>query len=162
VLLKGSGASGAIISMNQNGPSCSGGKGGKVDILSTGGNITVESGAVTLECESKYQVTPRQKDQVSICNLRPLFAAHWGQTNYFDPQDGNLEILVQPIASGFGQIFRKASNLKNSIIPFKKMTIRSKDSLPVVTDGQKILKTPVKIEIAPKKLKLVVGKNRMF
>ena len=52
VLLKGSGASGAIISMNQNGPSCSGGKGGKVDILSTGGNITVESGAkVTVDAK---------------------------------------------------------------------------------------------------------------
>jgi len=40
--------------------------------------------------------------------------------------------------------------------------VRSKGSVPVITDGQKIMKTPVEIEIAPKKLKIIVGKNRSF
>jgi diacylglycerol kinase family enzyme len=135
---------------------------GKVNNTYFLSTITISSGKLTLECESKYKIKPRNKDQVSICNLRPLFAADWGQTSYFDPQDGLLEILVQPIASGVSQIFRKSVDLKNTIIPFKKLAIRSQSSLPVVTDGQKVLKTPVRIEIVPKKLKIIVGKNRLF
>lgn len=123
-------------------------------------NITIESGQLTIECEDKFNVTPQNQDQISICNLRPLFALNQGPTDYFNPQDGFLEILIQPLTR---KLFRRSKQTGNSsIIPFKKIAIRSRDSLPVVTDGQKILKTPVKIEIVPKKLKLIVGKNRMF
>ena len=73
-----------------------------------------------------------------------------------------LEILIQPIVSGFWQIFKQTSQLKNSVIPFKKIAIKSKESLPVTTDGQKVLKTPVQVEIIPKKLKVIVGKDRLF
>lgn len=125
-------------------------------------NITISSGKLEIECGNKYKVMPELRDQISICNLRPLFATELSQTNYFDPQDGFLEILIQPIKSSFNQFFRKSTQLKNSIIPVKKITIRSKDSLSITTDGQKILKTPVQIEIVPKKLRLIVGKNRMF
>ncbi|OGI60304.1 hypothetical protein A2641_01100 [Candidatus Nomurabacteria bacterium RIFCSPHIGHO2_01_FULL_37_25] len=45
VLLKGDGASGATISMNQSAGSCSGGQGGIVNILSTDGDITIQNGA---------------------------------------------------------------------------------------------------------------------
>lgn len=124
-------------------------------------NITLSGDQVTLECENKYKVTPRKQNQIRICNLRPLLALEGGPTKYFNPQDGFLEILIQPIASSFFNIFKKAFQL-NSVIPFKKLTIRSKGSVPVTTDGQKVLKTPVRIEIVPKKLKIIVGKNRLF
>jgi diacylglycerol kinase family enzyme len=124
-------------------------------------SLVISGEKLTIECESKYKVTPKIKNQVSICNLKPLFALDIGP-KYFNPQDGFLEILIQPITTGFFQFFRKANNLKNSIIPFKKISIHSKDSIPVTTDGKKILKTPVRIEIVPKKLKIIVGKKRMF
>ena len=125
-------------------------------------SITISSGDLEIECGNKYKVTPELKDQISVCNLRPLFAAELSQTNHFNPQDGFLEILIQPIKSGFNQFFKRSSQLKDSIIPVKKIAIRSKGSLAITTDGQKILKTPVQIEIIPKKLRLIVGKNRMF
>jgi diacylglycerol kinase family enzyme len=125
-------------------------------------NITISSGNVTIECEDKYSLTPQSQDQVSICNLKPFFASNMKKTKYFNPKDGFLEILVQPLASGFLNIFKKTTSINNSIVPFKKVSIRSRESIPVYTDGQKVLKTPVKIEIIPKKLQLVVGKGRMF
>lgn len=125
-------------------------------------NITLSGGRVTIECENKFRVTPQTKDQICICNLRPIFETGFEPTNSFNPQDGLLEIFVQPMATGVFKLFKKSSQLKNSIIPFKKIAIRSRDSLPVVTDGQKVLKTPVQIEIVPKRLKIIVGKNRMF
>ncbi|MFA6215301.1 MAG: diacylglycerol kinase family protein [Patescibacteria group bacterium] len=124
--------------------------------------ISVSGGQVTIECENKFQVTPQTKDAVNICNLRPLFATQLGGTNCFNPQDGFLEILIQPLAAGFWQSFKKSVSFKDSVIPFKKIAIRSKDSLPVITDGQRVLKTPVQIEIVPQKLNLIVGKNRLF
>ena len=123
--------------------------------------ITVFGGEVTMECEEKFKIIPQSLDRVSICNLRPALAPN-GPANYFNPQDGFLEILVQPIAQGMVNFFRKPTAKNRSIIPFKKLAILSRDSLPVVTDGQKVLKTPVRVEIAPKKLKVIVGKNRVF
>jgi len=125
-------------------------------------SLTVAFGRVRIECEDKYQVIPKTQDQISICNLRPLFAAEWNQTGYFNPQDGFLEILIQPLTSSFWQLFKKVDQFKKSVIPFKKIAIKSRNSISITTDGQKVLKTPVKIEIVPKKLKIIVGKNRLF
>ncbi len=125
-------------------------------------NVTLSSGSVTIECEDQYRLMPQTQDQVSICNLKPLFATNFAQEGYFNPKDGLLEILVQPLTLGFFNSWRKVTPLNNSIIPFKKIFIKSSQSVPVFTDGQKVLKTPVQIEIVPKKLRLVVGKNRRF
>lgn len=123
--------------------------------------ITVASGLITIENE-KYRIIPQIQNQISIYNFRPLFATSLGKNSYFNPQDGMLEIFIQPMVSGLWKTFRSTSQLKDSIIPFKKIAIKSKESLPVTTDGQKVLKTPVQIEIAPKKLKVIVGKDRLF
>jgi len=125
-------------------------------------NITINGGDLTIECENKYKITPEQQNEISICNFKPLFATEMNQTDYFNPKDGTLEILVRPLNAGFSHFFKKASQLKNSIFPFKKLSIYSKDSISIITDGQKVIKTPVKIEIVPDKLKLIVGKDRLF
>ncbi|MFA6410300.1 MAG: diacylglycerol kinase family protein [Candidatus Buchananbacteria bacterium] len=139
----------------------------KVDLGQANGtfflsNITVSAGDVTIECENNYRIKPQGNDQVCICNLRPILANAQNQTNYFNPQDGHLEILIQPITSWFENAFKKSAQLKKSIIPFKKIAIKSKTSLSVITDGQRVLKTPVEVEIATEKLKIIVGKKRMF
>lgn len=128
-------------------------------------NLTLSPGDVTIECEEQYKITPQIQQQISICNLKPATADSFSVGNYFNPKDGMLEILIQPlkpIARGLGQLFRRSSGSSNSIIPFKKIAIRSRDSVNVLTDGQRILKTPVEIEIVPKKLKIIVGKDRIF
>lgn len=123
--------------------------------------LDIDRGTMTIECENKYRIKASSTSEIQIRNLKPLFAANLGTKN-FNPQDGLLEILIHPITSGFWQFFRKPNEGKKSIIPFKKMAIRSRNSISIKTDGQKILKTPIKIEIVPKKLRLIVGKNRMF
>lgn len=124
--------------------------------------ISVSSGAVTIECENKFKVTAKTKDLIRICNLRPLSAAAGQSAGYFNPQDGLLEILVHPLKSDFWQFLKKGKTADKSIIPFKKSIIKSKIPLTVATDGQKVLKTPVEVEVLPKKLRFIVGKNRIF
>lgn len=71
VTLEGSGATGALISMTQPAPSCSGGKGGMVDILSQG-NIVVEAGAkilVDAKCSAGEVVMKAPKGKVTIDGL---------------------------------------------------------------------------------------------
>ena len=126
--------------------------------------IEITDGQVTIECENQFLITPQaQKNQIAIYNLRPILAGNSNLGNYFNPKDGLLEVFIQPLTTNFLKIFKKnVNNLNKSVIPFKKLIVRSKKSVAVITDGQKVLKTPVKIEIVPKKLKLIVGKDRLF
>lgn len=120
-------------------------------------SISVTPGQVTIECENKFRLKPQSQDQVIICNLKPAYAGSY-QEGHFNPRDGMLEVLVQPAGKG---IFKKHAG-QPSVVPFKEIAIRSRESIPVVTDGKKVLKTPVQVKIIPKKLKVIVGKNRMF
>ena len=122
--------------------------------------IKIAGRQVTLECEEQFKVTTQTPAaEITVCNLRPALAD--GPSRYFNPQDGWLEVFIQPLASGLRQFFQKAHR-QQSIIPFKKLAINSRQAASVTTDGQKVLKMPVKIEIAAKKLKIIVGKNRSF
>ena len=127
-------------------------------------SITVDQGDVAISCEDKFVVRPESSNNtVGVYNLRPVFAASWGPKNLFSPRDGKLEVLIQPLKTSWWTKNKTATG-DNSIIPFEKITIRSKgkSALSVFTDGQKILKTPVQVEVIPKKLKVVVGKDRLF
>lgn len=120
-------------------------------------SISVTVGQVTIECENKFRLKPQSQDQITICNLKPAHAQA-GQEGHFNPRDGMLEVLVQPASRG---LFRKQA-AQQSVVPFKELAIRSRESLPVTTDGKKVLKTPVQVKIIPKKLRVIVGKGRMF
>lgn len=123
-------------------------------------NISVPGGQVTIECENKFRLTPHRQDLISICNLRPLSSSLPSRLDgHFNPRDGLLEILVQPAGKGF---FKRHAAAQSSIVPFKEIAIRSRESIPILTDGKKVLKTPVTVKIVPKKLRVIVGKNRMF
>ncbi len=121
--------------------------------------ITIEQGDVTIECENKFRVRPQMQDQVGIYNLKPATAGVGG--GIFNPKDGLLELFIQPFQSS-RWMFRKQPASSSSLIPFRKVAIRSKNSVSIHTDGQKVLKTPVTIEIVPDKLKVIVGKDRIF
>ena len=121
--------------------------------------IKITGRQVTLECEEQFKITAQAPTaEIAVCNFKPALL---GPSRYFNPQDGWLEVFIQPWAFSFWRFFQKAS-LQQSIIPFKKLAINSRQAASVITDGQKVFKTPVQIEIAPKKLKLIVGKNRHF
>ncbi len=108
--------------------------------------------AVTLDCDNRYQVTATTPAAIDIANF----------SESSNPNDGQLEVIVRPEEkSGLFSFGRKFS--KASVFPFKKLTIRSgSESLPIMADGETVLKTPATIEVAPHRLKLIVGKHRHF
>ena len=133
----------------------------------SGINISAEN-KITLECEDSYQITPDTNNCViSICNLRPMAYERVGaeNNNFFNPQDGFLEALVQPTldsTSSFFGILKRGQSVKNSIFPFKKISVLTKKSVTVTTDGKKVLKPPIDIEVVPSKLTVVVGRGRQL
>lgn len=129
----------------------------------SGINIAAES-RITLECEDSYHITPQTINcSINICNLRPAMAGEGIDERFFNPRDGFLEALVQPVgdlSKGFFGFMKKGQVLQNSIFPFKKISILTKKSVTVTTDGKKVLKPPIDIEVVPNKLTVVVGRNR--
>ena len=84
-----------------------------------------------------------------------------------DPGDGIMEAVFKPKKiSWFGKLFKKSSPEESSgtsIFPVKKMTVRHKKKpINITIDRQRVLKTPLEIEVLPKKLKMIVGKKRVF
>ena len=75
-------------------------------------------------------------------------------------EDGKLEAVITP--RHHWSVFKKDYN-QESVFRIKKATISTgsqKSSL--IADGQTVIKAPATIEIAPQKLRLIVGKNRQF
>ncbi|OGY89999.1 MAG: hypothetical protein A2927_01400 [Candidatus Komeilibacteria bacterium RIFCSPLOWO2_01_FULL_45_10] len=125
-------------------------------------SATIDNTDVILDFE-KFQISPTCKNAVvSICNLGFLTT---NQSIYRErisiPTDGLLEAVIAPIKSG---LFKKIKALnKQSIFPFKKITVGSRaEPVTVTIDQQAVFKTPVEVAVAPKKLKVIVGSNRLF
>ena len=110
----------------------------------------------------KFKISPvSKKSIISICNLGFLST---NQSVYKQrisiPTDGLLEAVIAPVKE---KLFSKPKADKQSIFPFKKIMIGSKSEPVTVTiDQQAVFKTPVKVSIAPKKLKIIVGSKRLF
>ncbi|MDO8435520.1 MAG: diacylglycerol kinase family protein [bacterium] len=125
-------------------------------------NVSVEQGEVVVSSNDKYTVaatTPQQT--VRIANL-----GYGSGGSVYDPQDGKLEAVFEERGgSSFGPFnrFFGQKEVRPSIIPMRKIKLTHTDeSLPIVVDGQQVVKTPATIEVMPKQLKVIVGKERLF
>lgn len=118
---------------------------------------------VTIECDGAYTVSATEPGcSLSICNLGHLIEFDANRKSHSNPEDGKLEAVVTSQDSGFRTMFRKSFSTE-SVFPIRRATITCRtESVPLVIDGQTIVKTPATVEIVPKKLKLIVGKGRMF
>ncbi|MBI4092432.1 MAG: hypothetical protein HY420_00740 [Candidatus Kerfeldbacteria bacterium] len=121
-------------------------------------SLDVPAQVVTVECDGLYRVSltglPRP---FSICNFGPREEVRAA----CNPQDGVLEAVIDDRPSGWSW-FRKGTSLE-TVLPLKRAKISSGGiSIPLTLDGQTVVKTPVTVEVAPKKLRVIVGKGRQF
>lgn len=115
---------------------------------------------VKIFCDEKYTVSTHvSKTQAGVYNI--LNAEH-RRAPFYDPEDGKLDLLVESEpARGLQKIFRKTLPSPTHLF-IKKAKITSSVPVPLKIDGHLVLKTPAHIEIKSKKLKLIVGKNRLI
>lgn len=119
--------------------------------LDVSANVPLE-----LFCDGQYTVHPQGANTVRVVNVG--FAGSFS-TN---PQDGVLEAVVEPRGRGgfFQAVFGRRTG-QPSVFPIRTVRIRSREeSVPALADGQTVVKTPVTVDVAPKRLKIIVGKSR--
>lgn len=112
-----------------------------------------------MDCGGYHISSLSESNDISICNFTDNSKIHSSS-----PQDGLLKAVISSPSSR-RSLFKKKNHSFNpeSVFPFKKLKIKcSTECLPVVADGQVTIKTPVTVQVVPKKLRVIVGKQRMF
>jgi len=136
----------------------------EVDLGKVGGQFFLSSveaygEGVSILCNNQYEIkTLANTEKIGFYNL-----CFKGESDrIFNPQDGQLEIISNHKESK-GLFKKTKQNLIKTVLKVKKAKILSSEkSNSVLVDGQKIIKTPVEVEVADKKLKVIVGKRRKF
>jgi diacylglycerol kinase family enzyme len=116
----------------------------------------ITNGDVVIEYND-YKVRPTTLDnKITLYN----FGTDQLVADKSHPIDGILEAVITPIKGG---VFGKKS-MAGTVLPFTKIKIGSQaeDQVSIVTDEQIIMKTPAEVVVAPQKLKIIVGPDRLF
>lgn len=121
-------------------------------------SLDVPGQDVTVECDGKYRVSllgmPRP---FKICNFRPDRAA----ATFGSPEDGVLEAVIEEVPTGWSMLRRQ--QVRPTVLPLKRAKISSPiASIALLLDGSTVVKTPATVEVAPKQLRVIVGKERQF
>lgn len=118
-------------------------------------SLDLPAGDYQLECDGQYRVSLARSAPLSVRN----FGASGGRHN---PKDGILEAVIGegPKRGFFSGWFRSSS--EPSVFPVRRLTVTAAQPLPLTLDGQTVVKTPVTVEAKPRKLKVIVGRNRQF
>ena len=116
------------------------------------------SGAVKAECDGRYTVSPVNGGEICVSNFS------LDEKGPGDPRDGRLEMMVKTASRGFFRsIFAPAySTAGLSVFPTKQVVVRSPDNaqMTAVADGQPFQDAEFRIEVAPHRLTVIVGKDR--
>jgi len=146
-----------------------------IDILDVGrineqyflSKIEIDGEGTVLECNGIYKIEPRQKiEKIIIGN----FGYYFGRMN--NPKDGSLEISIIPAVrdTGLFSFFKKGKTKSDSVLVNKYIKITSslidkKDGgvqeKLINIDDVRVIKTPAKIDVAPRRLNVIVGRERM-
>lgn len=118
---------------------------------------------LTIECGKKFSINAlKSNNQINIYNL-PLLAENQLPIKNLasTPLDGILEAVITPRFNPIVRLFKK-TRPQQSLFPIKKITIHNDKKTSILLDGCKIVDTPAIVEVVPQKLKVIVGKERMF
>lgn len=127
--------------------------------------VRLPPGNFTVEAEGSFRISSLVADSdIVISNLRGIDTAVAGQASIKepgDPQDGCLDVLIVPRQGRMAKAFRGQA-ASATVIPLRKLTVKSDEPFAVSVDGRKTTYNNVVIEIAPGRLKVITGKERLF
>lgn len=118
-------------------------------------SVQAGEGQFFLDFDGKYEINLTPDQTFSINNLGKI------DSHICNPKDGLLETMIFLQAKSF---FSGISQKFDSVFHNKKIRIIASDkkSSPLILDHSQILKTPAEVKIAPKKIKVIVGRKRVF
>jgi len=107
---------------------------------------------VSVNCDNNYYINIEGKNNIiTISNIN--------SDKITKKEDSQIELTIKHIEKKF----LKAPKETFSYFKVKKINITSDKSIPIlIVDEKRIIKNPIKLSISPKKLNLIVGKNRLI
>lgn len=116
---------------------------------------------ITVAYDEKFVVSSKNgRMELVVCNLQPFIWKEKGRDAYvIHPQDGKLEAFLRPVARR--GLFRDVYE-DPSIFPFEEMIVSSRTPFAVEADGTSAKETKIVIQLAKKRIEMIVGKERKF
>lgn len=130
-------------------------------------SVSVPKTLQTIDCDGKYSISLKEVGNVTICNAPFGEEMRDMQYDYLDPRDGKLDLFIQtaPI-SIFGKVrwwFGGQNNvLSQSHFITKKIRLCSENPITIFVDKTKVEDKNFDITLAEEKIKIIIGKGRMF
>jgi diacylglycerol kinase family enzyme len=118
-----------------------------------------------ISCNGKYDIIPTEDNEIQVCNLAAMAVSEAGAMTVSSPRDGFLDTVFQPAPPNglFSWFFRsKAPPAPPTVVPLRFLSVRHASPVTVIRDGQRLSSSNLHIEIIPKKLKVITGKDRKF
>ena len=112
-------------------------------------SAVIEDPRTKVLCDKMYHISATTDQAiVSIHNLHETQIA----------SEQKLSTMISPVLKQ--GLFSKSQIENPTVIQSREVEINEPKNIPVIVDGQKVLKTPVHIEIVPQKIKVIVGRER--
>lgn len=115
-----------------------------------------------IECDNNFVIdSGKERFEVAVSNLLP--PPFSGEHFILHPQDGQMELYLRPQQRSLvSALFKDKTRVKSSIFLFRRLKLSANKPMAVLSDGKESQEMAVEIEVAKKKLKIIVGKNRQF
>jgi len=126
-------------------------------------SIHIQNARLRITCDNTFVVkADKENVELAVSNLLP--SSVQGMTKGFlHPQDGKLEVIIRPQVSGvLSGLFNRRAYSKPSVFPFRRLLVSAARPFVMTADGRETQESSVEITVAPKKLKMIVGKERRF
>lgn len=119
--------------------------------------VSFDAKNVKLECEGRFRLELVAGGRVSIMNIAAV--ERDAPEHVANPFDGLLEAVLEPAAAG-PRPFR--GRAVPSVLPIKRVVARSPEAFSLYSDGRELKSQNAEIDLAKEKLKVIIGKSRLF
>jgi diacylglycerol kinase family enzyme len=115
-------------------------------------SILVQDPAAKVRCEDQFEISATtQQAMISILNAREPEGETTGK-------QASFSVIVTPAVRG--KLWRKPQFLPETHLRCTSVSIEEPRNVPLIVDGQKVLKTPVYIDLVSQKIQVIMGKGR--
>ncbi len=123
--------------------------------------LHIPTADITVAYDEKFVVSSKHGGmELVVCNLQPFVWREKGRDDYIvHPQDGKLEAFLRPIARK--GLFRDTYE-EPSIFPFEEMIVSGRAPFVVEADGNTTKEKKIIIQLAKRRIEMIVGKERKF
>lgn len=126
-------------------------------------SLYIQNARLRITCDNTF-VVKADKENVELAVSNLLHSSIQGApVGLLHPQDGRLEVIVRPQVSGiFSGLLNRRVYSKPSVFAFQRLLVSAARPFDMTADGRETQESSVEITVAPKKLKMIVGKGRRF